>query len=139
MKLLSSSAYHCLRTSGFLKLPSERTLRDYTHHYRSSTGFQNEVDAMLRKEVGSEEWKNYMVLLIDEIKVKENLVYNKYENRVVGFVELDDIEHALSQLEEHSESYYASCGYPSVDPDGQRTFHWLEVPVRTFSDSRCDW
>ena len=31
LKLLSSSAYHALRTSGFLKLPSERTLRDYIY------------------------------------------------------------------------------------------------------------
>ena len=31
LKLLSSSAYHSLRTSGFIKLPSERTMRDYTH------------------------------------------------------------------------------------------------------------
>ena len=29
LKLLSSSAYHAMRTSGFLKLPSVRTLRDY--------------------------------------------------------------------------------------------------------------
>ena len=31
LKLLSSSAYHSLRTSLFLTFPSERTLRDYTH------------------------------------------------------------------------------------------------------------
>ena len=30
LKLLSSSAYHSFRTSGFIKLPSERTLRDYS-------------------------------------------------------------------------------------------------------------
>ena len=31
LKLLSSSAYHSLCTAGFIKLPSERTLRDYTN------------------------------------------------------------------------------------------------------------
>ena len=31
LKLLSSSAYHATRTAGFIKLPSERTLSDYTH------------------------------------------------------------------------------------------------------------
>ena len=30
LKLLSSSAYHAMRSSGFMTLPSERTLRDYT-------------------------------------------------------------------------------------------------------------
>ena len=30
LKLLSSSTYHALRSTGFIKLPSERTLFDYT-------------------------------------------------------------------------------------------------------------
>ena len=41
LKLLSSSAYHALRTSGFLKLPSERTLRDYTHFVKTRPGFSS--------------------------------------------------------------------------------------------------
>ena len=41
LKLLSTSAYHALRTSGFLRLPSARTLRDYTHYFASKPGFQD--------------------------------------------------------------------------------------------------
>lgn len=55
LKLLSSAAYHSLRTSGFMKLPSERTLRDYTHFFKSTTGFQGDVDAMLKRELRLEE------------------------------------------------------------------------------------
>ena len=33
LKLMSSCTYHALRSSGFLKLPSKRTLRDYTHYF----------------------------------------------------------------------------------------------------------
>lgn len=104
LKLLSSSAYHCLRTSGFVKLPCERTLRDYTHVFKSKTGFQAEVDNMLRSEVGNESWKNYIVLLLDEMKVKESLVYDKYSCQVIGFVELDDINHQMSLLENQTTS-----------------------------------
>ena len=43
LKLLSGSAYHALRTSGFVKLPSERTLRDYIHYFSNEPGFQQEV------------------------------------------------------------------------------------------------
>ena len=50
LKLLSSRAYHSLQTSGFIKLHSERTLRDYTQYFKSKCGFQSEVDAMLLKE-----------------------------------------------------------------------------------------
>lgn len=50
LKLLSTSAYHSLRTLGFMKLPSERTLRDYTNFFQSKVGFQAEVDKMLIEE-----------------------------------------------------------------------------------------
>ena len=35
LKLLSTLAYHALRTSGFIRLPSERTVRDYTHFLKT--------------------------------------------------------------------------------------------------------
>jgi len=47
LKLLSSSAYHSLRTTGFIKLPSERTLRDYANFFQFKVGFQSEIDTML--------------------------------------------------------------------------------------------
>ena len=87
-----------------MKLPSERTLRDYTHVFKSKTGFQQEVDDMLRSEIENEEWKNYVVLLMDELKVKESLVYDKHACEVVGFAELDDINHQMSLLENQSAS-----------------------------------
>lgn len=73
--------------------------------FKSKTGFQTEVDAMLRKEVEDESWKNYVVLLVDEMKVKESLCYDKHSCEVVGFVELDDINHQLSQLEKQASNH----------------------------------
>ena len=55
LKLLSSSSYHALRTSGFLKLSSERTLRDYTHFFKSTAGFQMEVEEMLVRDMKLDE------------------------------------------------------------------------------------
>lgn len=84
LKLLSSSAYHALRTSGFLKLPSERTLRDYTHFVKTRPGFQDEVDSMLIREARLSdlpEWKRYVVLLLDEMKIKESLVMTRMNRK----------------------------------------------------------
>ena len=72
LKLLSSSAYHSLHTSGFIKLPSERTLRDYTHFIQSKTGFYTELDKYLIDEAKLSElpdWKHFIVIALDEIKV----------------------------------------------------------------------
>ena len=50
LKLLSTSAYQSMRSAGFINLPSERTLRDYSHYIESAERFQNEVEDQLRKE-----------------------------------------------------------------------------------------
>ena len=39
--------YEILRSSGCLHLPSQRTLRDYTHYVKATAGFSHEVDLML--------------------------------------------------------------------------------------------
>ncbi len=52
LKLLSGGAYSaCLRTSGFLTLPSARTLRDYSNVFESKIGFQDEVDKQLLNDL----------------------------------------------------------------------------------------
>ena len=102
LKLLSSSSYHALRTSGFMHLPSERTLRDYTHYVKARSGFQDDIDGDLKREANIQElpdWKKHIVVLIDEIKIKENLVYDKHETKIIGFVDIGDIGNQLSQLE----------------------------------------
>ena len=108
LKLLSSSTYHSLRTSGFIKLPSERTLRDYTHFFKSRSGFQPEVDRMLLEEAsmkGLPDWKKHVVLLFDEMKVRESLVYDKHSAQVIGFVHLGDVDNQLSEFAQDSSKH----------------------------------
>lgn len=78
LKLMSSSSYHALRTSGFVKLPSERTLRDYTHYFENRLGFQDEVNDQLMNEIERMTLppeRKYVALLINKMKSK-GLVYN---------------------------------------------------------------
>ena len=72
LKLISSAAYHTVQTSGFLRLPSERTLRDYTHYFKSQAGFLPDLNEQLQNEAGIDslpESKRYVALLIDEMKI----------------------------------------------------------------------
>ena len=70
LKLISSGAYHALRSSGFVTLPSERTLRDYTHYFKEKLGFQKEILAQLNTEVKNlQGFRRYVSLIFDEIKI----------------------------------------------------------------------
>ena len=105
LKLLSSSAYHATRTAGFIKLPSERKLRDYTHYFQSCSGFQLEVNQQLIKERKLDdlsEHRKYCCLVVDEIKIK-NLVY-KYTGEVIRFTNLGSVNDELLSLESECNS-----------------------------------
>ena len=105
MKFLSSGAYNALRSSGLVKLPSDRTLRDYTHWIRAGAGFQDQVDVELVKEANIGEEKNkYLVLLWDEMKIKEDLVFDKNTCQLIGFTDLGDINNHLDNFERQCSS-----------------------------------
>ena len=56
-------------------------MRDYTHYFESKTGFQEEVIEQLKQESKVNELpeqQKYCGIVLDEMKVKENLVYDKH-------------------------------------------------------------
>ena len=92
----SSSAYDDLRYdeksgTGFLVLPSRRRLRDYKNYIRPQRGFNKDIILELCNKV-----KNFtpieknMVLLLDEMKIQENLVWDKHTGELIGYVDLGD-------------------------------------------------
>lgn len=101
LKMISSAGYHAMRSSGFINLPSERTLRDYTHLIKAATGIQPEVSEQLRKEAKMddlEEWQKYVAVVFDEVKIKEDLVYSKHTSEIIGFVDLGEVNNQLNSM-----------------------------------------
>ncbi len=108
----SSGAYETLRKSGVIDLPSGRTLRDYRHFVPAAVGYSAGIDRQLLQRVTqtkpSPSLAKYVSLLIDEMHIKEGLVYNKFNGSLTGFVQLDDVStHMLDyenrcQQEEHT-------------------------------------
>ena len=96
LKSKSTTGYNALRK--VIKLPSDRTLRDYTHVYDTRLGFQVDVDKQVCNEFKVDEvaeWQKYVGLVFDEIKVKEGIVYNKNSGEIIGYVNLSEVTNQL--------------------------------------------
>ncbi|CAC5368332.1 THAP9 [Mytilus coruscus] len=94
------------RDSGFITLPSSRTLFDYSHYTKSDNGFLPDVVKELKNEASKREmystvdpWKNYVGLLFDEIKVKSDLVYDKHSGELIGYCNLDKVGNQIMNFE----------------------------------------
>ena len=107
LKLLSTASYRALRSSNLLVLPSERTLRDYTHLVQAKPGFQPDLDKQLCRDAKIDtipEHQKYVCIVFDEVKVKEDLIYNKYSSKILGFVRLGEVNDHLSKFEKSKDS-----------------------------------
>lgn len=88
LRHLSSSAYETLRECGVVKLPSQRTLRDYTHHTKAVAGFSKGVDEQLKvaaKLSTCPEREKCVILILDEMHVREDLSYDKHTGKHLVF------------------------------------------------------
>ena len=104
LKSKSSTTYDALRKSGFVTLPSERTLFDYTNYIQKGCGFQSDIITMLHNEIyGSKKFEQHQTivgLLHDEIRIKSDLVYNKHSGELIGFLDLGGIGNDIQNMEE---------------------------------------
>ena len=128
----SSGAYELLRDSGCISLPSQRTLRDYTHYVNATVGFSNEVDVQLSRAAKLESCESHekcVIMLMDEMYVKEELVYEKHSGALVGFVNLGDINsHLLAFERSVSQDSTPSSSIPCNHNDG---VHGAGAPLIT--------
>ena len=99
MKYLSSTAYRSL--GSFLALPSQRTLRDYTHFMKFDAGVNGDVVKRLKEDMKFEQCSpsyKKVTVSMDEMKIKSSLVFNKSTNGLIGFVNLGDVNKDLETL-----------------------------------------
>ena len=103
LKYSSTAAYRAVRDSGLISLPSERTLRDYTHWAPIKDGPQVEVLQHIRKTIDLDAMdvsEQYFALSMDEMKIRSGLVFRKYTGELVGFCSLGDVNDDLERLAE---------------------------------------
>ena len=105
LEMISSAAYNNLRTSGMFILPSERTLRDYSNVVKSGEGYQMGVLRQLHDEarMGLDEipaHRQFVGIVVVELYIKSDLVYDRYSSRVIGFVNLSTVDQQIAALEQ---------------------------------------
>ena len=94
----SPAAYDQIRydeknSNGFLILPSRRRLRDYKNYITPQRGFNKEVIKELIKKIEHfSELEKFMIILMDEMKIQENLVWNKHTGELIGYIDLGDAD-----------------------------------------------
>ena len=135
LRHLSGKAYETLKDSGVIELPSQRTLRDYTHYSTTTIGFSHEVDQHLVDVAElSVDLHKYVVLIIDEIHIKEELVYDKHQGSLIGFVNLGEINNQLLEFEAaiSQESQRAPLASTMLVMMARGLFYKLNYPYAQF-------
>ncbi|XP_071483429.1 uncharacterized protein [Diadema antillarum] len=97
----SASAYNLIRKSGFINLPHENTLRNYTHFSDTAPGFNGDLLKHAVEEYDLKDqakYKKNVCLLMDEMKIKSGLVFNS-TGRLVGFCDLGEVNNELKDYE----------------------------------------
>ena len=91
----SPAAYEQLRLqkdgTGVLVLPSKRTLRDYRNYIRPQRGFNGQLIKELTRQTSEfSSLERYIVLSFNEMKIQNDLVWDKHTGELIGFVDLGD-------------------------------------------------
>ena len=74
-------------------VPSRRRLRDYKNYIRPQRGFNKDVvNELLGKVKHFSDNENFFVMLMDEMKIQENIVWDKHTGDLIGCVDFGDAE-----------------------------------------------
>ena len=99
LRYLSSTAYRSV--GNFIALPSQQTLQDYTHVLNFDAGMSKEVVKRLKEDMNFDQCSSSqkkVTVLMDEMKIKSGLVVNTSTGKLVGFVNLGDINRDLEAV-----------------------------------------
>jgi hypothetical protein len=104
LRHVSSSAYETIRS--IIKLPSQRTLRDYTYYTQAKPCFSAVVDKQLLDYANMTcDGDSYVILMMDEMHIRDDIVYDKHSGSMIGFTNLGEINSHLSSYENSLNSH----------------------------------
>ncbi|KAK3932931.1 S-methyl-5'-thioadenosine phosphorylase [Frankliniella fusca] len=104
--LTSPAAYELMRDTGMIKLPSSRTLFDYSHVKPVQEGIDQYVLDSVGERVAKFKKKHqrYHVLMADEMHISQNLIFQKHTGKMIGYTSLDTLDSEVKVFEEYLEN-----------------------------------
>ena len=116
-------------------MPCRRTLRDYRNAIKPSAGFNSEIVAELIQRAQSlTGYQRYVVLSFDEVKIQENLVFDKYSGNLIGYVDLGDPELNFSSFNDVNDGQLFKLQVTRKDAIGKSAMHlgmlWTTSPLK---------
>ena len=87
----SDFCYNSKTGSGILVLPSRRTLREYKTYIRPRGFSPDIINQFSEKTKEFSPAGRLVTILFDEMKIQEDLVFDKHTGQLIGFVDLGDI------------------------------------------------
>ena len=120
----SSGCYDTLRKC--IQLPSARTLQDYTHYVEAKLGFSSDVDRMLINAAQISTCparEKCAILLLDEMHIREQLIFDKHSGAMIGYTNISDIVTHLNDFESQVDA---------SDDEGNEQSHKLAKTMMVF-------
>ena len=85
-------------------LPSRRHLGDYKNYIRPQRAFnKNIVNELLEEVEHFSDNENFFVILMDEMKIQENLAWDKHTGDLIGYVDFGDADINYATLQESTD------------------------------------
>ena len=86
--------------SQIISLPGKTTLRDYTNLFPEKPGVRHQnIESLKEKCKSLPEKHRYFSLMMDEVSIRENLVFCSKTGNIIGFTNLNEIEDEISRLD----------------------------------------
>ena len=111
--------------------------KKYINFTDPMTGFNPDIIKQLIKDSKLEilvEYQKNVSLLIDEMKIQSNLVYKKSTGKIVGFVEMEDINEEISQFQ----TKFEDSEYQGEESIGKKVAKYVNIfMVRSILSKLC--
>ena len=87
----SKAAYRTMRETGFIHLPSERTLNEYAHSRSICPGV--DIDGLL--QFAERKRDESFAVLVDEMRIRDGICYRQSTGEMMGYAALGSLNEAI--------------------------------------------